>query len=134
MARLACMGNNSAGLAPFERVAEKIRTAIASGQLAPGEQLPSNRDLAKQHDVSVPTLQRAVGLLQEEGWLVSRASVGVYVSDAPPEETPPMSLGDLRRGLTELRSAVAAIEERLDRIESPETASRPGVRSSRSRQ
>lgn len=80
--------------------------------------MPSNRDLAEQHGVSLPTLQRAVALLQDEGWLVSRASVGVYVSDAPPKEVPPISVADLRRGLVELRAVVAAIEKRLARIES----------------
>jgi DNA-binding GntR family transcriptional regulator len=114
---LGGMGSETAGLAPYERVASSIRAAVVSGELAPGARLPSNRDLAQQQDVSLPTLQRAVALLQEEGWLVSRPSVGVFVSDAPPKDAPPVSIGDLRRGLVELRAAVTAIEERLNRLE-----------------
>ncbi|GAA5172907.1 MULTISPECIES: GntR family transcriptional regulator [Amycolatopsis] len=111
------MGNGTAGLAPFERVAAALREGISSGRLKPGDRLPSNRDLAEQHAVSLPTLQRAVALLQQEGWLVSRASVGVYVADEPPAEAPILSLADVRQALAELRSAVAALEKRLDRIE-----------------
>ncbi|MTD58764.1 GntR family transcriptional regulator [Amycolatopsis pithecellobii] len=111
------MGSEAAGLAAYERVAASIRTAVASGELAPGERLPGNRDLAQQHKVSLPTLQRAVALLQEEGWLVPRASVGVYVSDDPPKEQPVVTLTDIRRAVVELRTAVSAIEERLDRLE-----------------
>ncbi|HVV10547.1 winged helix-turn-helix domain-containing protein [Amycolatopsis sp.] len=111
------MGSETTGLAPYERVASAIRSAVLSGELAPGAKLPSNRDLAQQQDVSLPTLQRAVALLQEEGWLVSRPSVGVFVSADPPKDAPPVSIGDLRRGLVDLRAAVSAIEERLDRLE-----------------
>ncbi|WP_020418545.1 GntR family transcriptional regulator [Amycolatopsis sp. ATCC 39116] len=111
------MGNKTAGLAPFERVAAAIREAISREQLKPGDRLPSNRELAQQHDVSLPTLQRAVALLQDEGWLVSRASVGVYVADEPPTEMPIISLADVRHALTDLRRAVAALEARLDRLE-----------------
>ncbi|WP_091514101.1 GntR family transcriptional regulator [Amycolatopsis sacchari] len=111
------MGSETAGLAPFERVAESIRKAVLTGKLAPGTRLPSNRELARQHGVSLPTLQRAVALLQEEGWLVSRASVGVYVSDTPPKERPLASMAGLRRALTELRASVSAIEERVADLE-----------------
>ncbi|MBB2935077.1 DNA-binding GntR family transcriptional regulator [Amycolatopsis bartoniae] len=111
------MGSEAAGLAAYERVAASIREAVATGELAPGARLPGNRDLAQQHGVSLPTLQKAVALLQEEGWLVPRPSVGVYVSDDPPKERPAVTVSDLRRAVIELRAAVSAIEERLDRLE-----------------
>ncbi|TVT18905.1 winged helix-turn-helix domain-containing protein [Amycolatopsis acidiphila] len=111
------MSSEAAGLAAYERVAASIRAAVASGELGPGSRLPGNRDLAQQHGVSLPTLQKAVALLQEEGWLVPRASVGVYVSDDPPKDRPAVTLSDLRRAVVELRTAVSVIEERLDRLE-----------------
>jgi GntR family transcriptional regulator len=117
MTMLSCMGSENTGLAPYERVASFIRAAVLSGDLTPGTKLPSNRELARQQDVSLPTLQRAVTLLQDEGWLVSRPSVGVFVAADPPKGAPPVSTGDLRRGLAELRAAVATIEKRLDRLE-----------------
>jgi DNA-binding GntR family transcriptional regulator len=114
---LELVGSEAAGLAAYERVAASIREAVAKGELAPGARLPGNRDLAQQHGVSLPTLQKAVALLQEEGWLVPRASVGVYVSNDPPKERPAVTVSELRHAVTELRAAVAAIEERLDRLE-----------------
>jgi GntR family transcriptional regulator len=109
--------SSTTGMAPFERVAEAIRQSIREGRLAPGEKLPSNRKLAEQHDVSLVTAQKALGLLQDEGWLLSRASVGVYVSDTPPKDSSPRTLDEMRRDVTELRAAYAALERRVTRIE-----------------
>ncbi|PRX43847.1 regulatory GntR family protein [Prauserella shujinwangii] len=104
-------------MAPFERVAENIRQAIRSGRMKPGEKLPSNRELARQEGVSLVTTQKALGVLQDEGWLVSRASVGVYVNDTQPQEAAPETLDDLRRGFAELRATVTALQERIEGIE-----------------
>lgn len=104
-------------MAPFERVAETIRQAIRAGKLKPGERLPSNRELAKQEEVSLVTAQKALSLLQDEGWLVSRASVGVYVADTQPTPPSPETVDDLRRGFTEIKTALAALEKRVADIE-----------------
>ncbi|MFC4004898.1 GntR family transcriptional regulator [Prauserella oleivorans] len=104
-------------LAPFERVAASIRDAVVSGRWAPGEQLPSNRVLAEQHDVSLPTLQRAIGVLRDEGWLLSRGSVGVFVADPLPESKPPETLSELRETVSALRVDLAALEQRVRKIE-----------------
>ncbi|MCR3719911.1 MULTISPECIES: GntR family transcriptional regulator [Prauserella salsuginis group] len=106
------------GLAPFERVAAAIRDAIVTGnEWSPGDQLPSNRALADRYEVSLPTLQRAVGVLREEGWLVSRGSVGVFVADPLPEQKRSETLAELRETVSTLRSDLAALEQRVSAIE-----------------
>ncbi|WP_275293215.1 GntR family transcriptional regulator [Amycolatopsis sp. La24] len=117
------MAKQTAGLAAYERVAAAIRAAVTSGELAPGKRLPGNRVLAEQYDVSLPTLQKAVGVLQDEGWLVTRASVGVYVADEPPAEAPPASLKELGQTVVELRASLRELTERVQRIEDETSAS-----------
>ncbi len=120
------VGSSTTGMAPFERVAESIRQAIRSDRLKPGDKLPSNRELAKQEGVSLVTAQKALGLLQDEGWLIARASVGVYVSDTQPEPPSLETVDDLRRGLAELQTTVAALQERVADIEGQQGATRAG--------
>lgn len=63
-------------------LAQAIRQAILSGQYAPGEMLPSERELMAGHELSRTTVRRAVDLLVEEGRVVRRAGSGSFVSEA----------------------------------------------------
>lgn len=101
-------------MAAYEQVAETIRREIRAGERRVGDKLPNHRALAERHRVSLGTAQRAVKLLQDEGWLVSRPSVGVFVSE-PPEDA--VSVADLAGRLTELETVVADLRERIMHIE-----------------
>ncbi|WP_253830143.1 GntR family transcriptional regulator [Prauserella aidingensis] len=101
------------GLARYEQVAESIRRAIRSGTLEPGTQLPSSRDLAKEHGVAMNTAQRAVSALRDEGWLVVRPTVGAFVADSAPEASE-----DLHETVAKLQHTVTELEHRLADIES----------------
>ncbi len=50
-----------------ETVAEQIRSQIATGQLRPGDRLPSERALLEQYDVARPTMRGALRLLESDG-------------------------------------------------------------------
>lgn len=63
----------------YIQIAEIISREICSGQLAQGERLPTERAMAKQHDVAVGTLRKALGLLTEQGLLERRQGSGNYV-------------------------------------------------------
>src|SRR5918995_5755563 len=70
----------------FEETVERLGTAIRLGLLAPGSQLPPERDLASQLHISRSTLRQALTTLTQSGHLVSlrgRAG-GTFVADAPP--------------------------------------------------
>ena len=50
-----------------EQVAEQIRSLIASGQVKPGDMLPSERLLIDSYDVAQPTMRGALRILESDG-------------------------------------------------------------------
>src|SRR5688572_1635497 len=63
-----------------DQLARQIRERIRSGDLAPGESLPSSRDLATELKVSRNTAVYAYERLISEGYLQSAPRAGVFVS------------------------------------------------------
>ncbi len=57
------------GIPIFRQILEQVRRKVASGQLKPGDELPSVRDVAVEHAVNPMTISKAYGLLQAEGLL-----------------------------------------------------------------
>lgn len=64
---------------PFQQVAAVLKAAIVTGKLQPGDRLPSYTELATQYGVAVMTAQKAVGVLRDEGLVISRQGKGSYV-------------------------------------------------------
>ena len=64
----------------YQQLAQKYRLAISSGTLAPGDRMPSVRDLARQAGVSLSTAMQAMHQLESEGLLEARPRAGFFVS------------------------------------------------------
>ncbi len=64
-----------------ERVAERLRELIGSGNVAPGEKLPSENELARALQVSRPVVREALRGLAMMGVVESRQGEGCYVTD-----------------------------------------------------
>ena len=64
-----------------DTIAEQIEGLIASGELKPGDNLPPERDLSKQLDVSRPSLREALLVLESRGLLQARRGGGYCVTD-----------------------------------------------------
>ncbi|NUW43564.1 aminotransferase-like domain-containing protein [Nonomuraea rhodomycinica] len=64
------------------QVASGLRDAVCSGRLAPGDRLPSSRDLAADLGVSRGVVVEAYEQLVAEGFLVSRVGSGTRVAPA----------------------------------------------------
>jgi DNA-binding GntR family transcriptional regulator len=62
------------------QVAERLESAIRSGELPAGERLPNELVLADRFGVSRPTLRQAVDRLVDQGLLVRRRGVGTTVA------------------------------------------------------
>ena len=63
-----------------DQLAGQLRNAIASGDPAPGEKLPSAKELAGGLGVNIHTMLRAYKTLQEEGLLEVRRGRGTLVT------------------------------------------------------
>ncbi|MFG3196207.1 GntR family transcriptional regulator [Streptomyces sp. NPDC048208] len=67
----------------YEEIAESLRARIAAGEFAPGETIPSGRDLAEQWDVSRATAIKAVDVLRNDGVVVAKQGTGFVVTETP---------------------------------------------------
>ena len=76
MIRIATGDSRSIG----KQIVDGIRMKIATGELAPGDQLPSVRGLAQQLTINPNTVAKAYTELTTEGWLDSRQGLGLYVA------------------------------------------------------
>ena len=65
----------------YQQLIDQAKFAIASGRLAPGERLPSIRDVAVQVRVNRNTVARVYSELEREGVVYTRAGQGCFVSE-----------------------------------------------------
>ena len=65
----------------YMQIMNSIRDAIASGELAAGDKVPSVREFASEFEVNPNTMQRALMELESEGILVSERAIGRFVTD-----------------------------------------------------
>src|ERR1700745_1456881 len=72
--------NRSIGLPAYQRIQGSIRRRIEAGDLRTGEAVPSERDLAKLHKVSLMTARHALAPLEREGVVERRRGIGTFVS------------------------------------------------------
>lgn len=65
-----------------DAVLEQLRARLEDGSLAPGDRLPSERELAEQMRVSRPVVREAINILVGQGLLDIRPRRGVFVRAA----------------------------------------------------
>lgn len=58
-----------AGVPIYRQLLDQVRRLVASGQLKPGAELPSVREVALAHAVNPMTISKAYGMLEAEGLL-----------------------------------------------------------------
>ena len=65
----------------YAQLKETILDEIASGQLKPGDQLPSHRELCETYQMSHMTVRRAITELTNEGVINAVPGKGIYVAE-----------------------------------------------------
>ena len=73
----------SPGVPLYEALYRCIRGDILSGNLAPGQKLPSKRALAQNLEVSKITVETAYNQLLSEGYIRAAEKIGYFVEDIP---------------------------------------------------
>ncbi len=89
------MTRQNAKLPLYAQLKEEIIAAIARGDLARGDQIPSQRVLCERHSMSHMTVRRAIGELLHEGVIYAIPGKGLYVTEPKQDAEPPL------RGFTE---------------------------------
>ncbi|TDD37407.1 GntR family transcriptional regulator [Actinomadura sp. KC06] len=66
----------------YRQIAKDLRTRIDSGELAPGTQLPTEKELADLWDVSPNTIKKALNELRMDGRVETVPQTGSFVTEA----------------------------------------------------
>jgi GntR family transcriptional regulator len=69
----------------YIQVVERIKHMIATGQISPGEQLPTVRQLAHDLKVNFNTVARAYSLLDDASIISTQQGRGTFVRERPDE-------------------------------------------------
>lgn len=97
----------------YEQITNNLRRLIASGGIAPGERLPSVRELATRLTINPNTIQRAYRQLEQEGYIVSLPGKGCFAAEgsAPRQDRLRMLWLQLETAAAELRLAGVSQQE-----------------------
>lgn len=74
--------SNSGGKPIYEQITGQIKNMIMSGELKPGDALPSMRLLAKELRISVITTKRAYEDLERDGFITTMVGRGSFVAES----------------------------------------------------
>ena len=69
----------------YAQIANRLRVAIAAGELRPGAALPSVRHLAGELRVNPATVVQAYRDLETDGFVEMRQGAGTFVREVAPE-------------------------------------------------
>lgn len=71
----------------YVQIMEQVRQMVANGELKPGDQLPTVRQLATDLRVNFNTVARAYRLLDEAGLISTQQGRGTYIWMQPTDES-----------------------------------------------
>lgn len=69
--------------ARYRQVADELREAIVRGDIRPGHALPSQPELARRYGLNQTSINRAIALLEAEGYIRTEHGRGSFVLEAP---------------------------------------------------
>jgi GntR family transcriptional regulator len=73
------------GMPIYEQIVEQVQTFLANGDLKPGDQLPTVRQLASELRINFNTIARAYRMLDEAGLISTQQGRGTYLLEQPSE-------------------------------------------------
>ena len=110
----------------YEQIVQQIENSIIKGLLKPGDQLPSERELALQFGVSRTAVREAVKTLREKGLVEAFSGRGTFVTDGTSQATRQSLDRMIRIGQTESFMNLVEVREILE----PHIAAMAAVRAS----
>jgi GntR family transcriptional regulator len=70
----------------YARIVNTLQERITDGSYAPGDMLPSEAQLIAEFGASRPVVVRALGILQQDGWIASEHGRGRFVRRTQPSQ------------------------------------------------
>ena len=92
----------------YLQLRDAVIAGIASGELRPGDALPSVRALAEDLGINLHTVNKAYATLRDEGYVIMLGRRGAYVADAPADPAAGMDEAALEAALTKLATEFKA--------------------------
>jgi GntR family transcriptional regulator len=103
--------NPQSGIPIYRQLIEQVRRMVAGGQLQPGDDLPSVRELALEHAVNPMTISKAYSMLEMEGTLVRQRGKPMQVAaQNAAAQSPEFRLQQLQPQLQQLVIAAQQLE------------------------
>jgi len=97
-------------LLTFEVIAEALRGRIHSGGLNPGDALPTQAVLMAEFGASSLSVQKAMALLKQDGYAISRPGKGAFVTHPNTRLAPDADADDSEEGNAPLGGTAARVE------------------------
>lgn len=94
----------------YRKVADDLRSQIASGALRVGDQIPSTKELGGRYGVSTTAARNAVAVLREEGLIEGIPGKGVFVAATPAE------IGEHRLSVQTVHDEVAELRQKVQSL------------------
>src|ERR1044071_10128155 len=94
----------------YAQIATRLRVAIAAGELAKGEALPSVRSLASELRVNPATVVQAYRELESEGLVATRHGAGTFVQDIGADRRKRDRVAEARRLVRAMVAQAAGLE------------------------
>ena len=104
------------GVPFYRQIIEQVKFAIARGDLQPGTQLPTVRQLAVDLSINPNTVIRAYREMEIEGLLETHQGSGTFVGDRKPEIDDLERLRMLDQIITEMLARASSYGLTLDEV------------------
>jgi GntR family transcriptional repressor for pyruvate dehydrogenase complex len=98
----------------YEKIVRQIEKRIVSGDLEVGDQLPPERVLADQFEVSRTAVREATKILREKGLIEIREGLGTFVKNETPSVVQQSTDLLLKNGSTEGFAALTEVREIME--------------------
>jgi len=112
----------------YVQIADRLRVAIATGELRPGVALPSVRNLASEVRVNPATVVQAYRELEYAGVIESRQGAGTFVRELPDTKLDSERKREARRLVRALLQEASGLKVTPDDLDEAWRAERAGMR------
>lgn len=107
----------------YQTIYDSLRRRILDGELAPGERLSPQQELAEEYGVTLMTLRQAVSALEAEGLVWAARGKGTFVSDRPID----IRVGNLSSFAQQMRAAGLELQTEVLDVGGIPPGTRPDV-------